>query len=78
MVYAPPAIQRYLVRSAAFAISIVMNESSTVPEFELLSRFKGVPSVFEKSSNRTPMMTPIAISAPIILVSAFLECAQQR
>jgi hypothetical protein len=49
MVYAPPAIQRYLVISAAYAISIVMNESSTVPEFELLSRVKGVPSVFEKS-----------------------------
>lgn len=67
----PPAIQRYLVISAAFAISIVMNESSTVPEFELLSRVKGVPSVFEKSSNRTPMMTPITISAPIILLPPF-------
>lgn len=67
----PPAIQRYLVISAAFAISIVMNESSTVPEFELLSRVKGIPSVFEKSSNRTPMMTPITISAPIILFPPF-------
>jgi hypothetical protein len=67
----PPAIQRYLVISAAFAISIVMNESSTVPEFELLSDVKGVPSVFEKSSNRTPMMTPITISAPIILFPPF-------
>jgi hypothetical protein len=67
----PSAIQRYLVISAAFAISIVMNESSTVPEFELLSRVKGVPSVFEKSSNRTPMMTPITISAPIILFPPF-------
>jgi hypothetical protein len=67
----PPAIQRYLVISAAYAISIVMNESSTVPEFELLSRVKGVPSVFEKSSNRTPMMTPITISAPIILFPPF-------
>jgi hypothetical protein len=67
----PPAIQRYLVISAAFAISIVMNESSIVPEFELLSRFKGVPSVFEKSSNRTPMMTPITISAPIVLFPPF-------
>jgi hypothetical protein len=67
----PPAIQRYLVISAAYAISIVMNESSTVPDFELLSRVKGVPSVFEKSSNRTPMMTPITISAPIILFPPF-------
>jgi hypothetical protein len=67
----PPAIQRYLVISAAFAISIVLNESSTVPEFELLSRFKGVPSLFEKSSNRAPMMTPITISAPVILFPPF-------
>jgi hypothetical protein len=43
-----------------------------VPEFEFLSRSEGVPSVFDKSSNGTPMMTPINDFCANHAVAAFL------
>ena len=62
----------------AVAISIVLNRFSAVPRFESLLRSEGVPSVSDKSSNKTPMMTPITISAPIILFPPFSQwCAPE-
>ena len=63
---------------AGFIISIVLSAFSTVPRFESLLRSEGVPWVSDKSSKKTPIMTPITISAPIILVPPSSSDAQQR
>ena len=66
----------YRVRPTAFVISIVLNLLSKIPGLESLRRSEGVPSVFEKSSKRTPMIIPMTISVPIIASLPFLQSVQ--